>query len=364
MGLLASLGVSLLRIATETQGLRRIGVFHGRIVYEVSEPVPLVGHIAFGVIDRGTNVIQVRPTTLCQHACIFCSVDAGPPSVTRQSEFMVKGSWLVRWVKHVVRVKGENVEILLDGVGEPLSHPEIGNIIASLKEIEGVRSVAAETHGGFLSRSFLRELDKSGLDRINLSIDATDPSLARALVGVKWYNVARILGLAEWALRNTSMDVVLTPVVVPGYNEGEMIKLVEWAKKNRPGEKSGWPTGVLIQKFEAHKYGRVPGKVKPWTWKKFYAWLREIEKKTGYTLIVDPKDLGFEKRRSIERPYRKGDKVKLVIIGPGWHKGELLAHDIKVERVMALKPRTFYPPGKIVTGTVIQDRDNIYLARA
>jgi len=78
------------------RGVRRLGVFHGGQVYELSEPVPLIGHVAFGVLDRGTNVIQVRPSTLCYHSCIFCSVDAGPASRTRQSEFLVEVHWLAR----------------------------------------------------------------------------------------------------------------------------------------------------------------------------------------------------------------------------------------------------------------------------
>ncbi|MFB6216441.1 MAG: radical SAM protein, partial [Candidatus Aenigmatarchaeota archaeon] len=36
--------------------------------------IPLLGHIAFGLIDRGTNLIQVRPITGCNLKCIYCSV--------------------------------------------------------------------------------------------------------------------------------------------------------------------------------------------------------------------------------------------------------------------------------------------------
>ena len=51
-----------------------------RRVFEVGPPMPLVGHVAFGIIDRGTNLLQIRPTSLCPLSCIFCSVDAGPRS--------------------------------------------------------------------------------------------------------------------------------------------------------------------------------------------------------------------------------------------------------------------------------------------
>ena len=52
-----------------------------RVTYESG--IPLIGCIAFGLIDRGTNLIQIRPFTGCPLSCIFCSVDAGPRSRNR-----------------------------------------------------------------------------------------------------------------------------------------------------------------------------------------------------------------------------------------------------------------------------------------
>ena len=43
-----------------------------------SSGIPLMGTNYFGVIDRGTNIIEVKPLTSCNISCIFCSVDEGP----------------------------------------------------------------------------------------------------------------------------------------------------------------------------------------------------------------------------------------------------------------------------------------------
>ncbi len=343
--------------------LKQEGGFHGRPVYRV-KGLPLIGHIAFGVIDRGTNVIQVRPSTICPHNCIFCSVDAGPSSRTRSSEYIIDVDDLILWFDSVARAKGRGLEALLDGVGEPLTHPEITRIIALLKEHPAVDRVAIETHGGFLSRRLVKKLEEAGLDRINLSIDAVDQATARKLVGVNWYDSQRILHLAEWIIKETSIDVVLTPVVVPGYNEREMKKLIEWAKRVGPGKKSGWPTGVLIQKYEVHKYGRKPKlKGPPWSWPRFYRWLRRLEEETGYRLIVEPRELGFEERPSIEKPFREGDRVRLIVVGPGWHKGEMLAVDRGFRRVVALVGARGVREGYEVVAEIIRDKDNIFMAR-
>jgi len=343
--------------------LRLEGSFHGRPVYRLSG-LPLIGHIAFGVIDRGTNVVQVRPSTLCPHNCIFCSVDAGPRSRTRATEYLVEPGDLLEWFDAVARVKGGGLEALIDGVGEPLTHPEIPSIVEALKEHPAVERVAVETHGGFLTRRLVRELEKAGLDRINLSVDSVDPEKARLLAGVDWYDVRRVLGLAEWIIRETSIDVVLTPVVVPGYNEDDMRMLVEWAKRVGPGRKSGWPTGVLIQKYEVHRYGRKPRlKGPPWSWQRFYRWLRRLEEETGYKLLVEPEELGFEARPSVEKPFKAGERVRLVVVGPGWHRGEQLAVDRGMRRVVALIGAPPLPEGSEVVAEIIRDKDNIFLAR-
>ncbi|MCG2909992.1 MAG: hypothetical protein L7G92_05405 [Stygiolobus sp.] len=89
---------------------------------KVTEPIPLIGHIAFGIIDRGTNMLQVRPFSNCPMSCIFCSVDAGPNTKTRVTEYIVDSDHLINWVNEVVNIKTHEVPILIDGVGEPLLH--------------------------------------------------------------------------------------------------------------------------------------------------------------------------------------------------------------------------------------------------
>ncbi len=346
------------------QGLRPAGSFHGRPVIRVGEPVPLVGHIAFGVIDRGTNIIQVRPSTLCPHNCVFCSVDAGPNSRTRAAEFQVEEDWLQRWVKELVAVKTRPVEILLDGVGEPLTHPRIARVIELMRDIPGVSRVALETHGGFLSKSLAKKLDQAGLDRINLSVDSGVPERARMLAGVEWYEVERVLRVAEWIIENTGIDVVLTPVYVPGISRPEDVKpLIEWARRAGAGKKSGWPTGVLIQKYEVHRYGRKPQGARNWPWGRFYKWLRQLEQETGYRLLVDFEELGYTRDTRLEEPYKRGERVPLTVLGPGWHHGEHLAVDRRWTRVFSLFPNRPLPAGSRVNAVVVRSKDNIYVAR-
>lgn len=336
---------------------------YNRALYKIYRNFPLMGHIAFGVIERGSNVIQVRPSTLCFHNCIFCSVDAGPGSKHRRAEYMVYDvEWLAKWAGEVARAKGGDVEALIDGVGEPLTNTRIIELIKLLKQEKGIKRVAIETHGGSLSVELGKRLYEAGLDRINLSIDAVDPELARRMAGASWYNVESVIQTVRKLVEETKLDIVLTPVIVPGLNDKELPRIINLARELKLGVRSGWPTGVLAQKYEEHKYGRKPPGVKPWGWGKFYAYLKDLEAKTGYKLIPSPVELGFSQAPRIDKPYRKGDKVTLMIASEGWLKNEMLGVDPECSRVFSIVG-VRAPIGSKVRAKVIEDENNIYIAR-
>ncbi|MCK4380959.1 MAG: radical SAM protein, partial [Candidatus Lokiarchaeota archaeon] len=52
--------------------------------------IPLYGVDFIGVIDRGTNVIEVKPITLCNLKCKYCFVSAG----SYDTDFIVDPNYL------------------------------------------------------------------------------------------------------------------------------------------------------------------------------------------------------------------------------------------------------------------------------
>ena len=55
--------------------------------------IPLIGTNYFGLIDRGTNIIEIKPITSCNLGCIYCSVDEGPLS-RRKVDFVVEKDYI------------------------------------------------------------------------------------------------------------------------------------------------------------------------------------------------------------------------------------------------------------------------------
>ncbi|MGQ9759949.1 MAG: radical SAM protein [Candidatus Methanomethylicaceae archaeon] len=291
-------------------------------IFRVPNNIPLMGTVYFGIIDRGTNVIQIRPSTQCPLSCIFCSTDAGPSSRRRRTEYLVELEHLMAWTKEIVRVKGEGVEAHIDTVGDPLTYKDLINLVQGLRELKEITNISMQTHGHLLNERVLEELGDAGLSRINLSIDAINPLLAKKLAGNSEYDVTRIIDLARYTTENTPIDLLIAPVWVHPINDLEMEKLIKIAKETGAG-KSCPPLG--IQKCEFHKHGRRTKEMKFMTWHEFYRQLRELEMKTNTKLILKASDFGIKPARSIKSPYHKRDRLKVKVVGPGWFKGESLA---------------------------------------
>src|SRR3989344_4029733 len=92
--------------------------------------IPLIGAIQFGVIDRGTNLLQIRPTTLCNLRCTFCSTRAGE----HDNDFEVDVNYLLEWVKEIVKIKGNNLIAFVESVGETLTYSKIIELINGIKK--------------------------------------------------------------------------------------------------------------------------------------------------------------------------------------------------------------------------------------
>jgi uncharacterized Fe-S cluster-containing radical SAM superfamily enzyme len=347
-------------LAVEELGFKLRGTVWGRPLIEVREPAPLLGTVFIGIIDRGTNVLQVRPTTLCPISCIFCSVDAGPYSRRRAAEFIVEPEWLALWVEEVAKAKNVRVEALIDGVGEPLTYPWIVKLVKLLKSSSWVETVAVETHGAPLSRELVDALARAGLDRINLSIETLDEKKARMLTGMQWFSVSRVIELAEYIVTSTPIDLHVTPVWLPGVNDEDVIEVVRWALRIGAGKR--WPP-VTVQKYIAHKHGRKPAGVREPSWSEFWSWLRRLERKLGTRLSWTMEEWGMRYARRVKTPYRRGERVKLRVVSPGWLHGELLAVTSRNDRLVTLVSARGFEPGDQLTATIISDKDGILIAR-
>lgn len=299
-------------------------LYTGRRVVMVPDDLPLLGHNAIGLIDRGTNLMQVRPFAGCNLNCIYCSVDEGRGSRTRANDFILSVEHIVDWFNRLADFKGrEKLEAHIDGQGEPMMHPRFVDLVQELSDIKGVDIVSVQTNGTFLDEDVVRELEEAGLSRINLSIDTLDPEKARLLSGTREYDLRRILEIAEFIARETKIDLLLAPVWVPGYNDEDIPKLIEFAKKIGAGKR--WPA-LGIQIYMRHPLGRYPRGAKIVSLGRFREIMLELERKTGVKpLWLLPEHFGIHRRKRVRPPFRIGEIVRGEIVLPGRIRGEAIA---------------------------------------
>ncbi len=319
--------------------------------------VPLLGYNAFGLIDRGTNLIQIRGVSGCNLSCIFCSVDEGPYSRTRKLDYVVDIDYLMKWFDEVARIKGKGLEAHLDGQGEPLIYPFRVELVQALREHPNVSVISMQSNGTLLTDKLVEELAEAGLDRVNLSIHSLDPEKAKMLMGMKSYDLDHVLEMAE-ALVNAGIDVLIAPVIIFGINDDEAEAFIEFARKIGAGKR--WPA-LGFQNYVPYKFGRNPVIAKPVPFKEFYAWLRRLEEKTGMKpLVLKPSHFGMEKREFIPLAFRPGEIVKAEVVLPGRIEGEMLA---KARNRLIEVVGTRAEVGDRIRVRIVRTRHGIYIGR-
>lgn len=329
-----------------------------RRIVSVDDP-PLIGSIAFGLIDRGTNIIQVRPSSMCMLSCIFCSTDAGPKSNSRLSEYVVNLNVLVEEFRKLVKFKGAyKIEAHIDTVGDPILYPHIVDLIQELSLTNGVEVVSIQTHGYALTERMIDDMAEAGLSRINLSIDALNPKTAVVLSGTEWYSIDRVKNIAEYIVGNTDIDLLIAPVWVPNYNDDEIPEIIKYGLKIGCGRK--WPP-LGIQKYEAHKYGRKPKNSRLMSWFEFYSKLKQLEKTYNTKLILKKEDFNIHPRRKIKYPFSIGEKLYVEVVNYGWLKSEKLA--VARNRVVTIVNANNIPLNVEVKVEIIRVKDNIIIAK-
>ncbi|MHA1655625.1 MAG: radical SAM protein [Candidatus Heimdallarchaeota archaeon] len=318
---------------------------------------PLVGSLYFGVIDRGTNLLQVRPITGCPLNCPFCSVDEGPASKSKVRDFIVDPDYLISTYNYILSEKKLNgAEAHIDGQGEPMSYPYLVELVQRLWENNNTAVVSLQTDGWFLNEQIIDELSAVKLSRINLSINAFDSKLAKRLAGRGDYNLEKMLELAEYIL-DSNISLLLAPIWIPEINDSDIELLIKFFSKKKR-KNSSYPL-FGIQNYEIYSEGRHVKGVKQKDFKLFYKQLRELESRYRVQdLVLTPKKFGMYKTKLLPIPMKRNEIVKAKIVLPGRLQNEVLA----TARRRLIHVRQVSPPsiGKKIKIRITRNRHNLF----
>jgi len=323
---------------------------------------PLIGSLYFGIIDRDTNVIEVRPITGCNQKCIFCSVDLG----CRQRDFVVNVDYLLKEFEKVAEIKleklkaDEQIEAHINAQGEPLLYSRLPELIAGLSRVEGVGTISIDTNALLLTEKKVDELVEAGMTRFNISIESLSAETASKIAGIH-YPLEHIKEICRYIASKSQF--LLAPVWLHGINDNDMEEIVEFALELK---KIQAKNGIIqkvphlgIQNFLSYASGKNP--VKQQRWQVFYQFLEKLEKKYDVKLKLKREDFGIVKCRSLEKPFRKDDIVPARILCPGMMPDEMLA--VSDDRMIVLPDSKEKKIEKKIKVKLTRDKYNVFYGK-
>lgn len=169
---------------------------------------------------RVKRKLRLSLTDRCNFRCSYC-IPQHPVWLPKAS--LLTRAELLRLARLAV---GKGVtQIRLTG-GEPLLRPDLIEIVRDLQSLrsEGLQRVSMSSNAATLAPQ-AQALADAGLDDLNISLDAVDPTRFKALTGHALTPVLKGIDAAIAA----GLPVKLNTVLIRGRNDGEILPLVAWA---------------------------------------------------------------------------------------------------------------------------------------
>ena len=307
--------------------------------------IPLIGSLAFGLVDRDTNLIEAKAMSGCHLNCVYCSVDEGPNS-RKIVDYLVEKEYLVEELNKLVAFKDEDVGIVLNIHGEPMLYPKLAELAQDISANHHVRMISVYTNGMLLTRPIIDQLSKVPQMEITVSLNAVDEQIASRMAGAP-YPVRHVMEMLRYAA--SRMKVAIAPLYMEGINEAEFPKLIAFAREcNMP---------IAPQNFLNYRFGRNPQTQIPMD--EFYRKLRVWEQEYGVRLVHEDLFMPVRMTRKLPKPFRKGQIVQAIIAMPGRYPNEKLV--AASDRTITV-PRCSHKPGQMARIRVLRAKDNVFYA--
>ncbi len=171
--------------------------------------------------NRTIDYLRVSVTDRCNLRCVYCMPEKAP--VYSASENRLTDEELLKILRAAASLGVERIKIT---GGEPLLRPKLPELIASIHAVPGILEVTLTTNGLFLEKQ-LEDLVKAGIRAVNISLDALDPELYRAMT--RGAEPEPVLLAVDKALE-MGLKVKINCLPIKGMNEGELAAIAGLAR--------------------------------------------------------------------------------------------------------------------------------------
>ncbi len=178
-------------------------------------------------LNRPLRDLRISVTDRCNFRCPYCMPREvfGPGYAFLRDPQLMSTEEIVRIVR---AFRGLGVEKVRLTGGEPLLRADVPELVRALKTEVALRDVALTTNGWLLESKAVA-LRAAGLDRLNVSVDSLDDTVAGKLNGLG-FSIARVLRGID-AATAAGLPVKLNCVLQRGVNDGEILTLAEYFRE-------------------------------------------------------------------------------------------------------------------------------------
>lgn len=175
-------------------------------------------------VARTVDYLRISITDRCNERCLYCLPEGFSDwkergEILTYEEILATAQTAVGLGFRKFRVTG----------GEPLVRKDAEHFIARLIALPGVAQVNLSTNGTRLAK-IAKPLADAGINGVNISLDAVDPTIYARVTGGKF---GEVLAGIEAAQAAGIEKIKLNTVLMRGINEGQIWPLVEFAAKRK-----------------------------------------------------------------------------------------------------------------------------------
>lgn len=172
---------------------------------------------------RVARKFRISVTDRCNFRCVFCMPTN--PVWLPKSEILTYEE--IARIAKILAQMGVT-KIRLSG-GEPLMRQDIDKLVAMLRQIPAIESIAMTTNGFYLPEMAGR-LKEAGLDSVTVSLHSLKPERYEEIVG-KREAFERVVNGLEVAQKVGLKPIKVNVVVLRGCNDDEILDFAELARK-------------------------------------------------------------------------------------------------------------------------------------
>ncbi|MGE6344375.1 GTP 3',8-cyclase MoaA [Bacillus mycoides] len=205
---------------------------------------------------RPLQDLRISVIDRCNLRCTYCMPAEvfGPDYAFLKDEFLLTFDEIERLAKVFVSIGVRKIR--LTG-GEPLLRKDLTKLIERLVKIDGLVDIGLTTNAIHLTKQ-AKALKEAGLHRINVSLDAIDDNVFRAINGRNMNTKPVLKGIM--AAKEAGLEVKVNMVVKKGMNDHQVLPVATYFKEQGitlrfiefmdVGSTNGWNFDQVITKRE------------------------------------------------------------------------------------------------------------------